>query len=214
MLSPALRIALAVWQRHYWIPEWAYWGGLGVALVIGTISLVTGFYANLFDGEAFDRQFVAGISLASINLILVSLCVVGIARWKIDRRRGRNALLVPYFGEWAGAKDRGSDVRAAILDALDNNLTQPEPEQVHPIGAVVDLGDKKLASRLLRRLRAQGLVHGRAVDRPGGGWTVHARLVRPAVANITHYDWHTDALAGLVFSTPLDVRSLRPGVSA
>jgi hypothetical protein len=197
MFSPILRIAVAAWQRHYRIPEPLYWIGLLASATLGAISLVTGFYAGLFDGEAFDRQFVAGLTLAAANLLLIGLSLVGIVRWKLDRRRGRESLLIPYFGEFAGAKSRGADARSAILDALDQNLSEEERKRVHPIGAVIDLGDRMLAARLLKSLQAQGIVHGRAVDRSGGGWTVHARLARKATTNITHYDWHTlDATPG------------------
>jgi len=166
-------------------------------VALGAISLLTGFYGGLFDGEAFDRQFVAGLTLAAVNLLLIGSSLIGIVRWKLDRRRGHNSLLIPYFGEFAGAKNRGADARAAILDALDQNLNDEERKRIHPLSAVVDLGDRKLAARLLKSLRGQGIVHGRAVDRPGGGWTVHARLARKAATTITHYDWHTlDATPG------------------
>jgi hypothetical protein len=179
------------------VPEWRYWLGLTVALLIAVAGLLSGIYASLFDGEAFDRTFVGGVTLSTINLLFIGVCVIGIGRWKRDRRRARGGLLVPYFHEFAGASGRGEDARLVILHALQENLDEEQMGRVHPINAVIDLQHKTQAARILKALRAEGLVHGRVVDRPGSGWTVHARLALPAWVALTHYDWHTnDATMG------------------
>lgn len=197
MLSAVLRIAAKAWQRHYHVPEWADWFALlafgGGALV----AILSGFYGDLFDGQLFDRKFVGGISVVGTNLIAMAVAAIGIARWHVDRRRARGGLVIPRFYEFAGAKGRGEDMRLAVLDALNQNLPEAERSQVHGIKAVVDLQHQAFAAQLLRRLRAYGVLHGRVVDRKDGGWTVHARLARPALTEITHYDWHTnDATPG------------------
>jgi hypothetical protein len=192
MISAALKVAMAVWERHYRVAEWRYWLGLTVALAIAAVGLLFGIYASLFGGEAFDRPFVGGVTLSTINLLFIGVCVVGIGRWKRDRRRARGGLVVPYFHEFAGAGKRGEDARLVILHALQENLDEEQMGRVHPINAVIDLQHKTQAARILKTLKAEGLVHGRVVDRPGGGWTVHARLALPAWVGLTHYDWHTN----------------------
>jgi hypothetical protein len=192
MISAALKVAVAVWERHYQVAEWRYWLGLAVALTVAVVGLFFGIYASLFDGEAFDRPFVGGITLSTINILFIGVCVVGIGRWKRDRRRARGGLVVPYFHEFAGASKRGEDARLVILHALQENLDEEQMGRVYPINAVIDLQHKTQAARILKTLKAEGLVHGRVVDRQGGGWTVHARLALPAWAGLTHYDWHTN----------------------
>lgn len=179
-----------LWSRHYRITEWVYWMALASVFALGATAILSGFLPGLFDGSPFDRQFIAGLTITSAMIVLVASSAIGIFRWRRDRYLARDGLVVPYFHEFAGAKDRGEDVRMAILDALGREDASTR-DSVHPIGAIVDLGDTKFAARLLKTLKAHGLVHGRAVDRSDGGWSVHARLARPANTGITHFDWHT-----------------------
>jgi hypothetical protein len=191
-MSAALRVAAAIWQRHYHVPEPAYWLGLLLSAAATFAFFVTEFAGALFDGEPFDRQFVGGITLTAIAVIALVVCGTGIVRWQRDRRRAGDGLVVARFYEFAGAQGRADDAQLTILDSLRQNLPGPQAARVHGIQAVVDLEHQKFAARLLRRLRAGGLLHGRAVDRSVGGWTVHARLALPAQTGLTHYDWHTN----------------------
>jgi hypothetical protein len=158
---------------------------------------VSGLYGSLFDGQLFDRQFVGGVTLVVVNLILLAVAVTGIVRWERDRARARGGLVVPRFYETAGAKNRGTDTQLMVLDALAAITREVPHARVHGIGAVVDLQHQSQASRLLRRLRAHAVLHGRTVDRSEGGWTVHARLAIQDHDQLIHFDWHTnDATPG------------------
>lgn len=186
-----------MWRRHYRIPPWAYWCALELGIVAAAAGLITGTYADLFDGTAFDRQYVGGLVMSAVTAVLIATSVTGLIRWRRDRAKARDGLVVTLFHEAAGAKDRAKDVQLMVLDALQEEVPQAQRGRVHEVKATVDLGQPDLAARLLRRLDARALLHGRVVDRSDGGWTVHARLVLPAIETLTHYDWHTsDATPG------------------
>lgn len=197
LLSAALRIAATVWRRHFRVPEWAYWTVLVTGLAAAGTALLSGLYSDLFDGEAFDRQFVGGLTVAGVTFIFIAVCATGIVRWHRDRRKARGGLVVPRFHETAGARERGRDAQLIVLDSLQEHVPEGLRSRVHGVNAGIDLQQREFAVRLLRRLRAEAVLHGRVVDRAEGGWTVHARLALVATGGLTHYDWHTnDATPG------------------
>lgn len=197
MITGALRISAHIWARHYRVPEGVYWLALLVGIAGTAGALFGGLYGDLFDGQLYDRQFVGGLTVAALNLIVIAVSGTGIVRWENDRRKARGGLVVPRFYETAGAKNRGRDGQLMVLDALDRVASEVPHARVHGIGAVVDLQHRAFAATLLRRLRASAVLHGRVVDRADGGWTVHARLALHMAHGLIHYDWHTsDATPG------------------
>lgn len=203
-LTAVLRLAVATWRRHYRVPECAYWIGLLIGVGAAFAGLLTDVYGDLFSREAFGRPFVGGLAIAAVNVVVLAVCVTGIVRWYRDRRKARGGLVVALFYETAGAKDRGRDVQLMVLDALQQHVPDAQRSQVHGVKASVDLEHRDFAVRLLRRLRAAAVLHGRVVDRADGGWTVHARLALLSTSRLTHYDWHTnDTTPGRMPWTPL-----------
>lgn len=165
------RAAKAVWQRHYRIPERAYWGALVLFAVLTPVVSRGG------------KQYAVGCAL-------MLLAIIGIARWHADRRRCRAALIVARCREGGGTQGHADEAQRIVVSSLREKLNAQEAQSVQPLDVTVGADEREFAARLQRRLRAAFVLHGRIAAQPEGGWTVLPRVLEPE-ETVTHYDDHT-----------------------
>lgn len=170
MIPTLERIARDLWASHYRIPELAFWGS-ALASVVALIAVPPGEQTTAF-------AFALGLSL------------VGIARWRLAKRRCRFGTIVPLFEEGGGAQGRGAEAQTMIVDHLRRHIPEPLKSLIQPLPVRIGPADEAFANRLRKRLRALYVLHGRVTAR-GDSWSIYPRVLEGPNENVTHYDKFT-----------------------
>jgi tetratricopeptide (TPR) repeat protein len=168
----AIPFARWVWGVHFRIPESVYWLVLAAAVVATTVF-----------GRNNTEILVGGL------LSVVS--VAGVIRWRWDRRRCRGSLVVARFFEGGDTRGHGEEAQRIVVDSLRTNLPPRLESAVQSISVVVGSDERRFATRLTRRLRAELLLYGRLAASPDGGWSVLPRVLQPISGEIGHWDYLT-----------------------
>ena len=170
LFEQAQRIVRLVYQHHFRIPPWVFW--------LATLAGTTGAF------------FVAGGVPMLLALLIASLGVWGVLRWRWHKHRS-GLLVVARPRGGAPGDPRSTKAQELLLEQLSYRLTATELKMVHAIPVVLGPTDSFAADRIRERLGAWSILTGRIDDRADGGWSSHVSLIEAREDTLTHLDPHT-----------------------